>query len=298
MKLLCNRAVLLIGVLVLLGLGAMAVPVLALEVPALSGRVNDSAHILSSGSVQVIEQALRTLEREESTQVAVLTIPSLKGENLEQYSLKVAETWKIGQQGTDNGALLLIAVNDRKIRIETGYGLEGSLTDLVAGRIIRERIVPAFRRGDYDQGVIDGVGAMIAAVKGDYAGLGAGGATTTKSRPDPMSLLVFLGFGLVVIGNIFRRRKVLAAIVGGLYAPFTGLLFPFMTGWLLFVLLIPVGVIGALVISTLAGTGVGRRGGSSGFFPGGGGFSGSGFGGGGFSGGGGGFGGGGASGGW
>lgn len=298
MKLLHEVAAVSIFVVLLLGIGMVSVPAHALEVPPLRARVNDTAHLLSSGSVQVIEQALRTLESEESTQIAVLTIPSLQGENLEQYSLKVVETWKIGQKGVDNGALLLIAADDRKIRIETGYGLEGRLTDLVAGRIIREQIVPSFRRGDYDRGVINGVAAMIAAVKGEYTGLGTGETAPAKSRPDPMSLLVFLGFGLVVIGNIFRRRKVTAAIVGGVYAPFTGLLFPIMAGWLLFVLLIPVGIIGALVISTLAGVGGSGRRGSSGLYLGGGGFGGGSFGGGGFSGGGGGFGGGGASGGW
>jgi len=267
---------------------------LALEVPPLTGQVNDTAHILSAGSVRLLTQSLQELARSESTQIVVLTIPSLEGESLEEYALKVAETWKIGQKGLDNGAVLLIAVNDRKVRIETGYGLEGKLTDLVAGRIIRERIVPAFRRGGFDQGVIDGVAAMIAAVKGEYTGKGK----QERSRRDRGSapFLVALVVGLVMIGSVFRRSRLLAAGMGGLFAPLlAAALFTGLFGWLILLLLIPVGVIGGMLASVLAASGGNRGFGPGGFFPGGSGFGG---GGGGFSGGGGGFGGGGASGGW
>lgn len=290
MKALRILAVLPLFAALLLLSGAAARPASALNVPPLTGRVNDTAHILSPGSVRVLEQTLTSLEQTDSTQIVVLTIPSLQGESLEPYALKVAETWKIGQKGVDNGALLLIAVQDRKIRIETGYGLEGRLTDLVAGRIIRERITPAFKRGNYDQGVIEGVAAMAAAVKGEYAGKGD---RKTGSRPDPAGLLAFLVIGLFFIGNAFRRKKILAAAAGGVYAPVVGLFFPLLSGWLLLLLLIPAGIIGALAASVLAGAGSSR---SPVFFPGG--FGGGSFGGGGFSGGGGGFGGGGASGGW
>jgi len=270
---------------------------LALEVPPLSGRVNDTAHILSAGSIRLLNQSLQELARSESTQIVVLTIPGLEGESLEGYALKVAETWKIGQKGLDNGAVLLIAVNDRKVRIETGYGLEGKLTDLVAGRIIRERIVPAFRRGAFDQGVIDGVAAMIAAVKGEYTGKGGQERQRRDQGYEPF--VVVLLVGLAMIGSLFRRSRLLAAGMGGLFAPLlAALLFTGLFGWLVLVLLIPVGVLGALVASVLAASSGNRGFGSGGFYPGGGGFSGGGFSGGGFSGGGGGFGGGGASGGW
>lgn len=278
-------------VLLLLGAGVTAVPAHALEVPLLSGRVNDTARILSAGSVRILEQTLQALEQKESTQIVVLTIPSLEGESLEQYSLKVVETWKIGQKGVDNGALLLIVVKDRKIRIETGYGLEGRLTDLVSGRIIREVMVPAFRQGHYDQGVIDGVGAMIGAVKGEYTGRQA---VKKHSRQDPGGFLVVLIIGLIVIGNALQRLKPLAAVVGGVFAPVAALFFWGVSSWLLLALLIPGGVLGALLASAMAGNS--HRFGPGGFFPGG--FGGGGNDGGGFSGGGGGFGGGGASGGW
>ena len=92
----------------------------------------------------------------------------MQGEPLEDFSLQVAEAWKVGQKDLDNGAILLIAKNERKIRIEVGYGLEGSLTDMLSGRIIRDMIVPAFKAGNFDQGVAGGVAAMMAAVKGEY----------------------------------------------------------------------------------------------------------------------------------
>lgn len=138
----------------------------ALEAPQLQARVNDLAGILTPATVQLLETNLSRLEQEESTQIAVLTIPSLEGDSLEGFSLRVATGWGLGQEKADNGALLLVAVQDRKIRIEVGYGLEDRLTDLVSGRIIRNEIAPAFRQGDYNQGVVNGVAAMIQAVRG------------------------------------------------------------------------------------------------------------------------------------
>jgi len=296
MKIFQSSLLLLLGAFFLLTAGGLLTPALALDVPPLTGRINDTAHLLSPGSIRLLDHSLQVLEQNESTQIVVLTIPTLAGASLEEYSLKVAETWKIGQKNLDNGALLLIAVDDRKIRIETGYGLEGRLTDLVAGRIIRDTIAPAFRRGAFDQGVIDGVAAMIAAVKGEYTDTSE--ATDRAKTKDPVGFVVFLFFGLLFIGNIFRWKKPLAAGVGGLLAPLlAGLLFSGLFGWLIIILLVPIGMLGAFVASILAGSAGVRR--SGGIFPGmGGGFGGGVGGGGGFSGGGGGFGGGGASGGW
>jgi|SRR5665647_952914 len=281
-------------IVLLLVTGGMLSGAHALEVPPLKGRVNDTARILSSSSVQMLEQTLQALEQKESTQIVVLTIPSLEGESLEPYTLKVVETWKIGQKGTDNGALLFIAAKDRKIRIETGYGLEGKLTDLVAGRIIRETMVPAFRQGNYDQGVIDGVGAMVAVVKGEYTGRQV--VKKQQPRRDPGGFVVFLIIGLAVIGSLFSQKKPVAAVAGGVFAPMAALFLSGFSGWLPFALLIPGGILGALIASTLAGSGGGNRFGPGGFFSGGSIGGGGGFGG--FSGGGGSFGGGGASGEW
>ena len=151
-----------------LWLALYAPPASALQVPALKGRVNDYAGLLSQGTDEQLEAALAELERTDSTQIVVLTIPSLEGDSLEDFSIHVAEQWQIGQKGKDNGALLLVSKSDRKIRIEVGYGLEGKLTDLVCGRIIRNVIVPQFKMGHFDQGIIDGVAAIAGVVRGEY----------------------------------------------------------------------------------------------------------------------------------
>jgi uncharacterized protein len=141
---------------------------LARDVPALKARVNDYARMLSSYTEKQLEGILRDLEQTDSTQIVILTIPSLEGEVLEEFSIKVLDEWKIGQKGLDNGAMLLIAQDDREIRIEVGYGLEGSLTDLMSGRIVHDVILPRFRAGNFDQGVLDGVQAMVGVVRGEY----------------------------------------------------------------------------------------------------------------------------------
>ncbi len=143
----------------------------ALEVPTLSGRVNDYAHLLSAETVRSIESVLATLERTDSTQVAVLTVPTLAGENLEEFSMKVAETWAIGRKDRDNGVILLVAQAERKVRIEVGRGLEGKLTDLMCGRIIRNAMAPRLKKGDMDGGIQAGVSAIVAVVKGEYQSL-------------------------------------------------------------------------------------------------------------------------------
>jgi uncharacterized protein len=269
----------------------------ALELPALQGRVNDYAGVLSPATVGELERVLADFERSDSTQVVVLTIPTLGGESLEEFSIRVAEAWKIGQQGLDNGAILLIAKAERKIRIEVGRGLEGKLTDLVSGRIIRGDITPRFKGGDFDGGVIAGVNAIMAVVKGEYQATPRDLRQGKKSAPPALSLLLFLLVGCIFLGSMAKFLGGLAGAVGvpliaHLTYPGIGL-----------ALLGGLGVAGfflGLVIAFLFGSG--GRGGFGGGFPigwgGGGGFGGGGFGGGGFSGGGGGFGGGGASGDW
>ena len=271
----------------------------ALEIPALKGRVNDFARILSPATVDGLESILINLETTDSTQLVVLTIPSLEGASLEEVSLKIAEKYQIGQKDFDNGALLLIARDDRKLRIEVGYGLEGRLTDMVSGQIIRNVITPQFRRGNFDQGVIDGIGAMISVVRGEFKA-----AESPDQNPggnnDTGGLIMSLVFISFFFGSMFRANKLFAAAVGGVVSPIIGFLFFSLTGIALLAL-VPVGIIGGLIASILAsssgtGSGGGRTGG--GYIGSGGGFGRSSGGFGGFSGGGGGFGGGGASGGW
>jgi uncharacterized protein len=245
---------------------------------------------------------LGELERSDSTQIVVLTIKSLEGDSLEDFSMRVAEKWKIGQKGNDNGAILIVSKNDRKIRIEVGYGLEGSLTDLTSGRIIRNVIVPYFKRGDFDAGVSNGVQAMIQAVRGEFKG-DVKPAQSKRRRSSGAGLFPILII-LFIVNRLGRVKRPLGAVSGGILFPIIGAIL-FGPG-LLMLLMIPLGIAGGLLMSLFGGplsfgsTYNSRRHGGgywmSGGGSGGGGFGGGGFGG--FSGGGGGFGGGGASGGW
>jgi uncharacterized protein len=279
---------------------AFASGVFALDVPALRGHVNDYAGLLSAPAAQEIEASLSTFERSDSTQIVVLTIPTLEGENLEEFSIRVAEAWKIGQKATDNGAILLIAKQEHKVRIEVGRGLEGKLTDLVSGRIIRGEISPRFRAGDFDGGVKAGVSAIMEVVRGEYSaktdsyGSGRRGVHPNHSI---FTFIIFLAVACIFLGSMSR---LLGGLIGAVGLPVIAfLLFP----GLALIILAGLGVAGFLfgIFLTFLFGGGGRGGGpfigGGPFMWGGGGFGG-GFGGGGFSGGGGDFGGGGASGDW
>ncbi|WP_432823049.1 TPM domain-containing protein [Trichloromonas sp.] len=171
----------------------------ALDVPKATGYVVDQAGLLNPSTRLKIEQFLEGFEKSDSTQLAVLTIPSLEGEALEEYAIKVAEQWGIGQQGKDNGALLLVAKAERKVRIEVGYGLEGRLTDLLAGRIIDYEITPRFKQGDFDGGILAGVASMAEAVRGEYQGTGRTGQKKKRNPWGMLALLLFLGPGLLLL---------------------------------------------------------------------------------------------------
>ena len=136
-------------------------------VPPLSGRVVDQTGTLSSGDVASLTQSLKDLETRKGSQVAVLIVPTTAPETIEQYSIRVAEAWKIGRRKIDDGALLVVAKDDRKLRIEVGYGLEGALTDVSARRIIDEVITPKFRSGDFAGGISAGIDRIIRVIDGE-----------------------------------------------------------------------------------------------------------------------------------
>lgn len=269
----------------------------SLDVPPLRSHVNDYAGMLSPSAVQQLERSLTEFERQDSTQIVVLTVPSLAGENIEAYSIAVAEAWRVGQKRVDNGVILLVAKQERKIRIEVGRGLEGKLTDLVAGRIIRNDIAPKFKAGDIDGGVAAGVSAIIAVTKGEYQSSTRDLRHAKKSASPVFSLALFALVACIFLGAISR---LLGGVAGAVGAPLVAwLAFPGLT-FLLLIGLAAAGFVAGLLIPLLFGSG---RGGGGGFYGGpfiGGGFGGGSFGGdgGGFSGGGGDFGGGGASGDW
>jgi len=144
----------------LLVLSAFSSSLFALAVPELKGRVNDYANVMNQREEAEISSYLESLEQTTGIQIAVLTIPSLKGEDIAAYSIKVCDAWQLGRKGKDDGALLLVAYNDHQVRIEVGYGLEDKLTDAKSGLIIRNVIIPEFKAGNYYQGIYKGVKNM------------------------------------------------------------------------------------------------------------------------------------------
>jgi len=272
----------------------------ALDVPPLTGRVNDLAHLLSADATTRLEQKLAGFERESSNQIAVLTLPSLQGDDIDQFAIRVAEQWKLGQTGKDNGVLLIIAQAERKVRIEVGMGLQGVLPDITASRIIRDVMRPYLKSGNFDQAVNAATDAIVAATKGEFKAA----PEERKSRPRHsgastlLTFLIFTGVAAVVLGAVSRYLGGLAGAIGLPLA--AGTTFPGL-GLVFLILLGAVGLVAGFLLSTLTRFGhSGGHGGGGIYWGGGGGGFGGGFGGGdgGFSGGGGGFDGGGASGDW
>lgn len=293
-----GRRLILCAWIVALSLAAVAT---GLEVPYLSGRVNDQAAMLSDAFKQQLEERLRVLEEETGAQVAVLTISSLEGDPIEDYSIRVVQTWKLGREGVDDGVLLLIARDDRRMRIEVGYGLEGALTDAQAGRIIDSLMTPRFREGDFEGGVGAAVDAISAAVRGEALELPE--PRSDRAVPDFATFVFFFIFGLPFINAALASRGVAGWVLYLFLAPFFLALPAAMFGLRVGVIAVLAWLIGFPLLRMIWPKASSRKTGSRGgggfwgpFIGGGGG--GGGFSGGGFSGGGGSFGGGGASGGW
>lgn len=247
----------------------------ALDVPPLTGYVNDYGGMLSPQVKSQIESELSAFEKTDSTQVVILTIPSLEGAVLEEFAIKAGEAWKIGQKGKDNGVIIVVSKGDKKIRVEVGRGLEGKLTDLMAGRIIDLVIKPRFKRGDYDGGLHAGVAAIIDATRGEFK---AEPSRRQQKRGSSsiVTFLIFAAVAVVVLGSISRP---LGAIGGAVGLPLSVLLSSLSVGVMGLAILGVVGLILGLVLPTLfGGLGGGRGGGffpGGGYYGGGGGFSGS-----------------------
>jgi uncharacterized protein len=195
----------------------------ALDVPVLAARVNDLGGVFSPAARERLETKLRELETRTGAQVAVLVIPGLEGESIEAYSIRVAQTWKLGRKGVDDGVLFLVAKNDRKMRIEVGYGLEPKLTDALSREILDERVRPRFRAGDFEGGVEGGVDAIAAAIEGKPL---ARSAAPRSRGPRGMDLPLRL-----FIAAIFT------AVVG--VHSLVAVLTPTAMGWFLYVFLMP-----------------------------------------------------------
>jgi len=188
----------------------------ALGIPKLQGYVNDYANMISRSVRAQLEEELKSYEQSDSTQLVILTLPSLEGEPVEDYSIKVAEAWKLGQARKDNGILFLVSKNDRKMRIEVGRGLEGRLTDLMAGRIIDLVVKPRFRRGDFDGGFSSGVASLIDATRGEFKAEGKGsGKEDQPFQASWLFLFVVLILFFFFLSAARRRGTPLATQIGG-----------------------------------------------------------------------------------
>jgi uncharacterized protein len=265
-------------------------------VPPRSGRVVDQTGTLSSGDVAALTQTLKDLETRKGSQIAVLIVPTTDQESIEQFSIRVAEAWKIGRKKIDDGALLVVAKNDRRLRIEVGYGLEGALTDATTRRIIDEDITPKFKSGDFAGGISAGVDRMIRVIDGEklpapepehWRGTGL------ENYIDPFNPFVLVAAFL--ISGLLRTtlgRLVGSVATGGLIG-FVAWLF---VGSIVASVIVGIAAFIFALFSDMVSTGGGRGGGAGSWS--GGSSSGSSSSSGGFSGGGGSFGGGGASGSW
>ncbi len=228
-------------------LGVLTGLACAADVPMLSGRVVDNAELLSSGARERISAALKAHEDKTGNQVAVLTIPTLGDDNIEQYAVRVFENWKLGKKGKDNGALLVIVPKERKIRIETGYGLEGALPDVASSRVIRNVIAPNFKTNNFDKGVEEGVAAIVKQLEGN-----------ASDNPDAKDQSKDTASGFKAPDLPLGERILFGIFIFGIIGLFTiiGIMTPGM-GWFLYFFLIPfwalfpivvVGVKGAMTI--------------------------------------------------
>lgn len=228
---------------------AVPSPVLALDVPPLSGRIVDLAHLLPADVAASLSAELAEHERKTGNQIAVLTLPSLEGEPLEEFSHRVSTTWKLGRKGTDNGVLVLVVPGERRIRIEVGYGLEGTLTDAKSSQIIRREIVPHFKAGNFAGGIAAGVEAIMGTIEGTYTL-----PTETRTRSDQNgpweSVLIAIVIGALVGGSLFGGQlKGMGSAISGLLSFVLAL-----PSGLKFALLAAVlGMFAALIIASLLG---------------------------------------------
>ncbi|MEO8504779.1 MAG: TPM domain-containing protein [Acidobacteriota bacterium] len=225
-----------LGLSIALGL-VLASVAAALDAPALTGRVVDGARLLDADQHVALEQKLADFEQKTGVQVAVLTVESLEGDTIEAFSMRVAEAWKLGQKERDNGVLFTIAKDDRKMRIEVGYGLESKLTDATSGRILDNVVRPQFRAGDFPGGVDRGVDAILGSLEG-VAGAVPQAAASPQFNQGPLSGRL-AGFGIyLLVTGVFSLFALFSK--GG-------------EAWLLYFFLIPFHLLFPMILHPLAG---------------------------------------------
>jgi len=203
--------------MVMVLLAGLLAAVHAAELPALTGRVVDEADIIDAQTEAALTTKLADFEKKWSAQIVVAPVPSLDGEAIEPYANRLFRAWKLGQAGENNGILLLVAPNDRRMRIEVGYGLEGTLTDLHSKLIIENTMVPAFRAGDFSGGISAAVDDIIMVLEGNAAELEARARRNASEDEEPVDwiavifitiwLSVFIGgFAMAILAPIFGRK--------------------------------------------------------------------------------------------
>ena len=227
-------------------------------VPPVKARVTDLTGTLSAQQKSELEARVAAYESRRGSQLAVLMLPSTKPEEIEQYSIRVAEAWKIGRKGVDDGLLLVIAKNDRRLRIEVGYGQEGVIPDAMARRVIDERITPRFRDGDFYGGVRDGVDQLIRLAEGEKLPPPAQAATSARSSLDDWPHFLFIGIVFVAIAGTFL--KAMFGRVPGSLATGAGV---GLVAWFTFGFAIGVAALVIGFLLAVLNTGAGRGGGWS-----------------------------------
>lgn len=184
------------------------------EVPILSSRVTDLADALSAGQAQALESKLAVFEAKKGSQIAVLIVPTTQPEDIAEFGIKVADLWRIGRKGVDDGLILIIAKNDRKLRLEVGYGLEGVIPDAIAKRIIAETITPYFKNGDFVGGIEAGVNQIMGLIEGES--LPAPAPAQQGYSQQNEGVFIFLFFGGLFAGALFS--SMFGRTTGGLIA--------------------------------------------------------------------------------
>jgi len=204
------------------------------NIPYLTGRVNDNAQILSENTRKSLGETLKEHEMKTTNQIVILTVNSLEGENIEDYANNVFNEWKLGQKDKDNGILIVVVPDERRMRIEVGYGLEGSLPDLMAGRIINNIITPRFREEDFDGGITEGVQAVISVLEGNDQAI-TSAMDESNNYSESSNFSDFEGSDLSI-----AERILLGAFIFGIIGMFTAIgIFTPGFGWFLYFFLIP-----------------------------------------------------------
>jgi uncharacterized protein len=249
------RRILLAGWFALAGLLAMSPASAEVPVPPLRARVTDLTGTLSAAQKSDLESRIAAYEARRGSQLAVLMLPTTKPEEIDQFSIRVAEAWKIGRKGVDDGLILVVAKDDRRLRIEVGYGLEGAIPDSVASRVIEERITPRFRDGDFYGGLRDGVDQLIRLAEGEKLPPPKTAADTGRSSAGGVFDYVIPAIAFIVIAG-----GVLKAMLGrlpGSLATGAGL---GLIAWLMFGLMVAAFVALIGFVLAFVNTGMGRGG--------------------------------------